>query len=449
MRHKIYLILLIVSAIVCLCSVEVFAASSTAPSVTSSSAAAGVGGGVDTIINAIKDTAKKVKDFAWPICIGLGFCSLGWNLGYGYMTQGRWDLNGLVVLIMRMVFVLAALDILINHGIVSSFYQGFSDYITSQLGTAPAGPRDLIETVFDLANIPANALNELVKKDGFKLGVFNWENDFRYVGAVIACGIGSFIALLAMFMAYITMIVTQAKLEVVIAFAVLAFGFTGSSFTKDIAMRGASQVISTSIELAVIYVLIAATKNVFAAFSAIVLNDWGDAFALSWQCCLAGVILAALFQQIPGVIAGMFGGVGGGGNALVGASMAMAAVTKGINTARTLGRGAENIGRMGGKIGRTGGKIGTKISTTMAGGYQAVREHMPEGSGHGFGFGGGAVEGIKNVGKGMVGAGKEAVMNRASSMREAISDARARHAERMESYKDSFLGRKHNNVDKG
>lgn len=448
MRRKLCLILLIISMLALVFPITAHAADS-GPSVTSSTAATGVGSGVNTIVKAIEDTAKNVKEFAWPICLGLSFCTIFWNMGLGYILEGRWDLNGFTVAIIRFVALLGVFYWLIQKGIVGEFYQGFSDYITTKLATAPASPRDLIEAAFDLANIPANALNELVKKDGFKLGVFNWENDFRYVGAVIACGIGSFIALLAMFMAYITMIVTQAKLVIVIAFAVLAFGFAGSSFTKDIATRGASQVISTSIELAVIYVLLAATKNVFAAFAGIVLHDWGDAFRLSWQCCLAGVIMAALFQQLPGVVAGMFGGVGGGGNPLIGASMAMSAATMGINAASKIGHGGAAAGRVAGKIGGASVKAGGAVGRTLAGGYQAVREHMPKGSGHGFGFGGGAVEGIKNVGKGMAGAGKEAVMNRASSMREAISDARARQAARMESYKDSFLGRKHNNVDKG
>ena len=175
--------------------------------------------------------------------------------------------------------------------------------------------------------------------------------------------------------------------------------------------------------------------SAFDAFKTCAPASWSDCYHFTWECIIAAIVLSALFQQLPGVVSGMFGqGGGGGGSALVGASMAISA----LSMAKSAGSMAQSAGKIAGSTVSGAGKVAGKVGSTLAGGVSAVKQHMPSAPPSISGSKSGlqkAQESFGRFSQGVKGAGKEAVSNRVSSMKEAFSRSVNNSA-------DKILGRK-------
>ncbi len=374
--------------------------------------------------NALGKVGNKLSGAAEKVFWFLAILQMFWNC-YQLLLEGKLESQSFVMTFCKTVVILCIFEFFVLNAF--SILNDISKFITGALGNESSDLSGIIQTAFKMAKAPKDALDEFADD---KCGFLHWIQDIRYVGALFMIGIGDFIILIALFMAYVSALVTQAKLCIVISFAILAMGFSGSQYTRDIAINGMRSTLAVSVELLVIYTLMGVSSDVFNSFYSVKINSWTAAYNFAWECTLAGIVLAALYQQVPGVVSGMFGqGGGGGGNALVGASMAMSAYSM-AKSAASMAKSA------GGKVASGAGKIAGGTVGTVS----AIKQHMPSAPPSISGSKSGlqkAQEGFGRFSQGVKGAGKEAFSNRVSSMKEAFSRGVSNSA-------DKVLGKKHN-----
>ena len=147
----------------------------------------------------------------------------------------------------------------------------------------------------------------------------------------------SLIIVIAFAFAGISALIASCKIYIVASVGAFCLGFSGNSYTKDIAVNAIRAAIACGAELMTIYILIGLANSLFNIFYNEAQNLQAEAIvAFSLQTVVASLMFAGMVLAMPGYISGLFFGGGSGGSSAASAGIGMARTAAVAGVAATL-----------------------------------------------------------------------------------------------------------------
>lgn len=252
---------------------------------------------------------------------------------YQLALDNRLEIQAMVMTIIRQIIYLGMFLMIVNEGPV--FLLELGTWL-ADAGSSISGAT-AIDTIFNLGlDVGWNTITAAQK--AFAIS----ELGSSIAGLIVAV-FSAMIIIITFAFAGISALVASCKIYFVASVGALCLGFSGNSYTKDIAINAIRASLACGAELMTIYILIGLSNSVFASFSAeanVLQPNQIIAFAL--QTLVASIIFAGMVLTLPGFIASFFFGGGSGGSAATssGISMARTAAIAGMAGAATAAKTA-------------------------------------------------------------------------------------------------------------
>lgn len=157
------------------------------------------------------------------------------------------------------------------------------------------------------------------------------------VAGLLVAVFSALIIIITFTFAGISALIASCKIYIVASVGAFCLGFSGNSYTKDIAVNAVRAALACGAELMTIYILIGLSNSVFASFSAEASTLQPDGIIdFSLQTLVASMIFSGLVLAMPGYISGLFFGGGSGGSSAASAGIGMARTAAVAGVAATL-----------------------------------------------------------------------------------------------------------------
>lgn len=281
-----------------------------------------IGNVTTKIATALQSSAitAKMLTMGKSVFAFLAFLQFVWAI-YQLALDNRLEIQAMVMTVIRQIIYLGMFFLIVSEG--PAFLRETGLWL-ADAGSSISGTTS-VDELFTLGlDIGWHTIT--AAKNAFTLSELG-----ASVAGLFVAVFSALIIIITFTFAGITALVASCKIYVVASIGALCLGFSGNSYTKDIAVNAIRAALACGAELMTIYILIGLSNSVFASFSA-------EAAALqpegiidfSLQTLVASMIFSGLVMAMPGYIAGLFFGGGSGGSSAASAGIGMARTGAGV-----------------------------------------------------------------------------------------------------------------------
>ena len=332
----------------------------------------------DSILQRFANTASgwgtKMVDYGTWLFWGLTLISMVWT--YGMMALKKADLQEFLAETIRFFVTTGFFLWILRNGpaismsIIDSMRQIGADVSGLTRGVSPSG---IVDVGFDV-------LAKVVDKSSI------WSPSSSIVGLFVA---GIILVVLALVSVNLLLILISAW---ILAYGgIFLLGFGGSRWTQDMAIAYYKQVLGVAVQTLAMILIVGISRSFIDQYYDALGNDM--ALKELFVMLVVAIIMLALVNKIPPMLAGIVSGGGGGGGGMggFGPGAALGAAAMGAAAAASAAAGA-----MGGATSLAGGASAIKAA------FQAAQQSMASGggsSGSGGGSGGGLAAAMGSAGR--------------------------------------------------
>ena len=252
---------------------------------------------------------------------------------YQLALDNRLEIQAMVMTVIRQIIYLGMFLMIVNEGPV----------FLLELGTWLADAGSSLSTTTSVDRLFSLGLDIGIDTIIAARNAFAFSELGASIAGLIVAVFSAMIIIITFAFAGISALIASCKIYLVASVGALCLGFSGNSYTKDIAINAIRAALACGAELMTIYILIGLSNSVFASFSAEAMTLQPDGIIdFSLQTLVASMIFAGLVMAMPSYISGLFFGGGSGGSAATssGISMARTAAIAGMAGAATAAKTA-------------------------------------------------------------------------------------------------------------